>query len=348
MRYSENQLNMKNLLSIVCAITTQLTFARLNIPETPFTEYKFEAKECKVIQHDKSRIFVQPYTFYLDGKVYDGQVNLKYREFTDQLDIVLNHIPMNYVENDKQHVLESAGMFELMAYGNGKLLSFAPNKKVQVQLASNFEVTGGETYILNRQNNRWEKDTPFGKLPAANQASTDNRQDLWGDNLWQDVEGQNIISDNNGNLLTVQSASSGAMSYEEVRDQSFKTINADKMQLYNCDRILNEETVPIVADFKLDGYDQKLNSDIFVVYKNRNAVLTYHPTQFANDFKLLPNEDFTIFTFSKDGKIAVLDNQFTAGFDAKLNANKKVVFPMKVFAKLPQTKQELAKLTGLK
>ncbi len=137
------------------------------------------------------------------------------------------------------------------------------------------------------------------------------------------------------------------MTYEEVRDQSFKTINADKMQLYNCDRILNEETVPIVADFNLDGYNQKLNSDIFVVYKKRNAVLTYHPTQFASDFKLLPNEDFTIFTFSKDGKIAVLDNKFTADFDVKLNKNKKVVFPMKVFAKLPQTKQELAKLTGL-
>ena len=347
MRYSENQLNMKNLLLLVCVIATQLTFAKLNIPETPFTEYKFEAKECKVIQHNKSRIFVQPYAFYLDGKVYDGQVNLKYREFVDQLDIVLNHIPMNYNENDKQHVLESGGMFEIMAYGNEKLLSFAPNKKVQVQLASNFDVTGGETFVLNRQANTWEKATPFGKSANANQPSTDNKQDLWGDNLWQDNEGQNIVSDTNGNLFSVQSAPSGAMTYEEVRDQSFKTINADKMQLYNCDRILNEETVPIVADFKLDGYNQKLNSDIFVVYKMRNAVLTYHPTQFASDFKLLPNEDFTIFTFSKDGKIAVLDNKFTADFDVKLNKNKKVVFPMKVFAKLPQTKQELAKLTGL-
>ncbi len=347
MRYSENQPNMKNILLLVCVITTQLTFAKLNIQETPFTEYKFEAKECKVIQHNKSRIFVQPYTFYLDGKVYDGQVNLKYREFVDQLDIVLNHIPMSYNENDKQHVLESGGMFELMAYGNGKLLSFAPNKKVQVQLASNFDVTGGETFVLNRQANTWEKATPFGKSANANQPSTDNKQDLWGDNLWQDNEGQNIVSDTNGNLWSVQSAQSGAMTYEEVRDQSFKTINADKMQLYNCDRIMNEETVPIVADFKLDGYNQKLNSDIFVVYKKRNAVLTYHPTQFASDFKLLPNEDFTIFTFSKDGKIAVLDNKFTADFDVKLNKNKKVVFPMKVFAKLPQTKQELAKLTGL-
>ncbi len=340
---------MKNLfLTGIILITIQLSFSKNIIPETPFSEYKFDAKECKVIQHHKSRIFVQPYSFYLDGKLYDGQVNLKYREFVDQLDIVLNHIPMNYTENDKHHVLESGGMFELYAYGNGKLLSFAPNKKIQVQLASNFDVTGGETFVLNKQTSNWEKATPFATLADANQKTTDNKQDLWG-NTWQDADNGNITMDANGALWRVQNANSTstAASYEEVRDQSFKTINADKMQLYNCDRILSEETIPIVADFKLEGYTKKLNSDIFVVYKNKNAVLTYSPSQFANDFKLLPNEDFTIFTFSQDGKIAVLDNTFTANFDAKLNRNKKVVFPMKVFAKLPTTKAELAKLTGL-
>ena len=147
MRYKKNQITMKHLLLIVFITVVQLSFAKINIPETPFTTYEFEAKECRVIQHNKSRIFVQPYTFYLDGKVYDGLVNLKYREFTDQLDIILNHIPMDYVENGKRHILESGGMFELMAYGNGKLLSFAPHKKVQVQLASKFEVNGGETFV---------------------------------------------------------------------------------------------------------------------------------------------------------------------------------------------------------
>ena len=344
MRYKKNQITMKHLLLIVFITVVQLSFAKINIPETPFTTYEFEAKECRVIQHNKSRIFVQPYTFYLDGKVYDGLVNLKYREFTDQLDIILNHIPMDYVENGKRHILESGGMFELMAYGNGKLLSFAPNKKVQVQLASKFEVNGGETFVFNKQTKLWEKDTPFGQLAASNQPSTNERQDLWGDNVWTDQE--TYLADDNGITSQIQVAK-GALTYEEIREQSFKTINADKMQLYNCDRILNEETVPMIAEFKLDGYTKNINSEIFVVYKNRNAVLNYFPTQFSTDFKLLPNEDFTIFTYSKEGKIAVLDNQFSSGFDAKLYANKKVVFPMKVIAKLPTTKEELAKLTGL-
>ena len=45
-----------------------------------------------------------------------------------------------------------------------------------------------------------------------------------------------------------------------------------------------------------------------------------------------------------DGKIAVLDNAFAANFDAKNYRNKTVLFPLKVFAKAPNTKEELAKL----
>ena len=106
---------MRKLSLLFFIIVSITVFAKNNIPPTAFTEYKFDAKQCKLILHNQSRIFVPAYTFYLDGKLYDGEVNLKYREFTDQLDIVLNNIPMNYNENDKHHVLESAGMFELYA-----------------------------------------------------------------------------------------------------------------------------------------------------------------------------------------------------------------------------------------
>ncbi|MDB5228011.1 MAG: hypothetical protein JWN78_2204, partial [Bacteroidota bacterium] len=168
---------------------------------------------------------------------------------------------------------------------------------------------------------------------------TENKKELWGDNIWEDADGMV-----NGDLVNINDT---LYKIQLAQQQAFKTINVDKMELYNCDRILKEDAVPMIADFKLEGYSQKLNSMIYVVYKKRNAVLTYYPEQFASGFKLLPDEDFTIFTYSKDGKIAILDRAFTSTFEARLNANKKVTFPMKVFAKLPSTKKELAALTGL-
>ena len=64
---------------------------------------------------------------------------------------------MGYSENDQYHILESNGMFELYAYGNGKLLTFAPYKKITVQLATPFNMNGGETFTMDRSKNIWEK-----------------------------------------------------------------------------------------------------------------------------------------------------------------------------------------------
>jgi hypothetical protein len=352
---------MKNLLTITFIGLATILFAQNKIKQTPFTDYNFDANKCKIIQHNQSRILIPANVFYLDGKLYVGEVNLKYREFTDQLDIVLNNIPMNYNANDKHHVLESAGMFEIYAYGNGKQLSFATGKNIQVQLATKVDMVGGETYVLDKQNKVWNKKTMFGNTVESNEVLTDNKRDLWNDDVWLNNLNSNEDTWSNGNvnnrrdtLLTYDPITGldmylvvSATNASDIRDQVFKTLNVDNMGMYNCDKILNEQTIPIVASFSLQGYKEKFDSEIFVVYKNRNAVLSYYPEQFANDFKLLPNEDFTIFSYAKDGKIAVLDSKFLSTFDAKLYNNKKVVFPLKVYPKAPTTKQELAAITGL-
>lgn len=346
---------MKNLFLIIFFIVlNKMVFAIAGITETPFTDYKFDAKECKVIKHNKSRILIPSYTFYLDGKLYEGEVNLKYREFTDQLDIVLNNIPMNYAANDKTHVLESGGMFELYAYGNGKLLTFGKDKKVSVQFASKFDIAGGELYKLNTATKNWEKKTLFANVPDGNIQLPANKQDMWNDNLWQDEPGQSdetmidTSKDLSGKFAIISVISNTSLvSSEEMRDQAFKTMNVDEMGFYNCDKILNEETIPLAVEFKLDELNKTLNSVVYVVYKNRNAVLTYYPEQLKTDFKLLANETFTIFSVAKDGKIAVVDKSFLDAFDVTKFKNKKVAMPMKVIKKSVSSKQELALLTGL-
>ncbi|MBK6274710.1 MAG: hypothetical protein IPF58_08410 [Saprospirales bacterium] len=345
---------MKNLFFfLIFILSTKINFAISGISETPFSEYKFDAKECKVILHHKSRILIPSYTFYLDGKLYEGEVNLKYREFIDQLDIVLNNIPMNYAANDKTHVLESGGMFELYAYGNGKLLTFEEDKKISVQLATKYDIAGGETFKLNTTTKNWEKKTLFANVADANVQLPTDKKDMWNDNLWLDNDGQrdevfmDTSKDLSGKMAVVQVYNSTSYNDEEIREQAFKTMNIDEMGIYNCDKILNDETIPLTVEFKLNTSNKQLNSVIYVVYKNRNAVLTYYPEQLKTDFKLLANEEFTIFSVAKDGKIAVVDKTFLAQFDVAKFKNKKVLMPMKVVLKTPTSKQELAMLTGL-
>lgn len=350
---------MKNLILLVLSILlTKTIFAVPGISETPFTEYKFDAKECKLILHNKSRILIPSYTFYLDGKIYEGEVNLKYREFVDQLDLILNNIPMNYNSNDKRHILESGGMFELYAYGNGKILSFGKDKRISVQFGTKYDIAGGETFKLNLTTKNWEKKTLFANVADANIQFPKNKQDMWTDNIWNDEPGQWNDAGFNRRLDTVMTVNPNTGVVElsilstvqnplEIQDQAFKTMNVDEMGFYNCDKILNEETIPLAVEFKLDVTTKALNSVVYVVYKNKNAVLTYYPEQFQTDFKLLANEDFTIFSIAKDGKIAIVDKAFLAQFDVTKFRNKKVVMPIKVVNKSITSKQELAALTGL-
>ena len=345
---------MKNFFFVsIFILLNKVIFAITGISETPFTDYKFDAKECKVITHHKSRILIPSYTFYLDGKLYEGEVNLKYREFTDQLDIVLNNIPMNYAANDKTHVLESGGMFELYAYGNGKLLSFANDKKVSVQLATKFDIAGGETFKLNPTTKNWEKKTLFANVADANVQLPIDKKDMWNDNLWQDEVGQSdevymdTSKDLSGKMAVVRLYSSTSNNAEEMREQAFKTMNIDEMGIYNCDKILDDKTISLAVEFNLNNYNKQLNSIIYVVYKNRNAVISYFPEQLKTNFKLLANEEFTIFSVAKDGKIAVVDKTFLAQFDVTKFKNKTVKMPMKVVLNTPTSKKELAMLTGL-
>lgn len=65
-----------------------------------------------------------------------GAVNIKYREFHDPIDIMLAGIPMNYDSAGINFKLESAGMFEITAFQNGKELKLKSGKNISVNMVS--------------------------------------------------------------------------------------------------------------------------------------------------------------------------------------------------------------------
>lgn len=345
---------MKTYRFVLFAILLPLiSFAKIpeQLTATPFTEYKFPSNICKLIEHQGTKIFIQANSFYLGEKLYEGEVVFKFRQFTDQLDILLNHIPMTYASADKTYTLESGGMFECYAYGNGKLLSFAPGKNMNIQLKTNFDIAGGELYKLNPTTKMWEKKNLFANNVLANDKLPDSKTDYWFDNF-NNQEDAGFSGIQTNNTVAVVDPKTGNVVYELVQmtnvDEIFKTMNINEMGFYNCDKILDEQNaVDITVDFDLKGYNKKLASAVYVVYKNRNAVFTYYPDKTTYSIKLLAGEECTIFSFGTDGKIALADQSKLMNTDLKNMKNKQLTIPMTVIKNTPNTKAELAQLTGL-
>lgn len=89
------------------------------------------------------------------GNLITGDVTFKYREFLDQKDIFLSGIPMNYDSAGVKMNFESGGMFELLAYQNDQPVFIAPEKTVQVELASKEVGDNFNIYYYSPEERKW-------------------------------------------------------------------------------------------------------------------------------------------------------------------------------------------------
>jgi len=92
----------------------------------------------------------------VDGRDVEGEVELKYREFHDVVDIFTSGIPMDYDSAGAKYHFESAGMMEILAYKDGKPVFLKPDKEIEIEMASNFEGTHYNLYQLNEGSEKWE------------------------------------------------------------------------------------------------------------------------------------------------------------------------------------------------
>lgn len=118
------------------------------------------------------------------GDLITGVVTFKYREFLDQKDIFLSGIPMNYDSADVVMNFESGGMFELLAYQNDQPVFIAPEKTVQVELASKEVGDNFNIYYYSPEESRWiykkKDETGFNKadLLAVNEELEKNPEHM--------------------------------------------------------------------------------------------------------------------------------------------------------------------------
>lgn len=125
--------------------------------DIPFTSYKVIAEKGGTLEFKTGSKITIPKNSFVDseGKLVKGEVELHYREFHDAFDFFIAGIPMTYDSAGTRYQFESAGMMEIMGYKNGQPLAVAPDKSINVELASNYEGTQYNLYKLDTGANNW-------------------------------------------------------------------------------------------------------------------------------------------------------------------------------------------------
>jgi hypothetical protein len=148
----------------------------LNIPATI---YKVTAEKGASLDFKTGSKITIPKNAFVDkaGKLLKGEIELRYREFHDAFDFFVAGIPMTYDSAGVRYQFESAGMMELLAYQNGEPVNVAPDKSINISLASNYPATDYNLYKLDTMQNNWSclgKDKVLTQSTSGTKAITTN------------------------------------------------------------------------------------------------------------------------------------------------------------------------------
>lgn len=146
--------------------------------DVPYTSYKVNAaKGGELAHHTNSKIKVPKNAFVnKEGKEIIGDVEIKYREFHDQADIIASGIPMTYDSAGTQYTFESAGMFDVKGYQNGEEVFLKQGKPLTVEMNSQYTDDSYNQYYLDTVAHNWQvikHDTPLLNLPETVTAKTE-------------------------------------------------------------------------------------------------------------------------------------------------------------------------------
>lgn len=125
--------------------------------EKKYSVYTFDAAKGAEIKHPSGTVLSIPANSIVDasGKIISGMVTLNYREFHDQVDILLSGIPMNYDSAGYSYQFESAGMIDMYATQNGNTVALKDGEKINIQFASRVAGTHFNVYELDTNQRNW-------------------------------------------------------------------------------------------------------------------------------------------------------------------------------------------------
>jgi hypothetical protein len=132
----------------------QPPLAGLNIP---FTNRSLRVSQGGVLKFATGSQLKFSKNAFVDaaGKAVSGEVDIRFREMHDAVDFFLSGIPMTYDSAGTKYQFESAGMVEVAAFQNGKVVYLKPGEKVEVELASPQTGKNYNVYRLDTAARNW-------------------------------------------------------------------------------------------------------------------------------------------------------------------------------------------------
>lgn len=113
-------------------------------------------KDTIIHLESKTKISIPEGTFVdKDGNVIEDEVNISVKEFRTLGEIIASGIPMEFDSAGQTYDFESAGMMDIRGSLNGEEIFFAPNKSVNIEMASHKFGNDYNTYVLDDSTGQW-------------------------------------------------------------------------------------------------------------------------------------------------------------------------------------------------
>jgi hypothetical protein len=128
--------------------------SKLNVP---YQKFKLKNDQgATLVTQSNSKIKI-PKNAFIDkkGETIIGDVEIQFREFHDQADIIASGIPMKYDSAGIQSHLESAGMIDIKGFQNNDPIFINPKKEITVELQSTQSADKFNMYALDTVAQNW-------------------------------------------------------------------------------------------------------------------------------------------------------------------------------------------------
>ena len=220
------------------------------------TSYKVDNQKGDKIKHASGTIIEIPKNaFEINGKPVEGEVEIKYKEYKDQVDILLSGIPMHYDSANTDYVLESAGMVQINGFQDDIPVDIANGKTIKISFPTEDNSKRFNLYELDTANNRWDY---MGKPSLTNETETVNEKEaeIIQPKIEESIINEILTIDLNNDTLNITTNKNILNNYSTNIDQIQTDLNEVKKEIKEL-----ENNVPIQPKKSINK-DRQFNLEV--------------------------------------------------------------------------------------